>query len=88
MFVEASDTVSKLELIDSVSKLGLDRYFMEEIKEALDAIALRNSSSILKGDLYATALCFRLLRHYGYHASQGACMKNYLREFLINLKYL
>nr|XP_027108729.1 (E,E)-alpha-farnesene synthase-like [Coffea arabica] len=70
MFVEASDTLSKLELIDSISKLGLDKYFMEEITEALDAIALRNNSSVLKGDVYATALCFRLLRHYGYHASQ------------------
>lgn len=70
MFVEATDTLSNLELIDSISKLGLDKYFLEEIKEALDAIALRNNSSILKGDLYATALCFRLLRHYGYHASQ------------------
>ena len=87
MFVEASDTLSKLELIDSISKLGLDKYFMEEITEALDAIALRNNSSVLKGDVYATALCFRLLRHYGYHASQGTYMQNYLREFLVNIKY-
>ncbi|XP_027102632.2 alpha-farnesene synthase-like isoform X1 [Coffea arabica] len=70
MFVEASDTLSKLELIDSISKLGLDKYFMQEIKEALDATALSNNTSVLKGDLYATALCFRLLRHHGYHASQ------------------
>ena len=75
MFVEASDTLSKLELIDSISKLGLDKYFMEEITEALDAIALRNNSSVLKGDVYATALCFRLLRHHGYHASQGTYMQ-------------
>lgn len=85
MFMEASDSLSMLELIDSISKLGLDKYFEEQIKAALDAIALKKNNYSFEDDLYATALCFRLLRHYGYSASQGtwqnSCQLNQISNF-------
>lgn len=68
MFAEANDPLSKLELVDSISKLGLDKYFEKEIQQALDAIGSKGN---FEGDLYSIAKWFRLLRHYGRNASQG-----------------
>ncbi|XP_016495043.2 alpha-farnesene synthase [Nicotiana tabacum] len=61
-----------LELIDSIDKLGLSCYFEVETKEALEKIlmSVKTSSSWKEENLYATALCFRLLREHGHHASQ------------------
>ncbi|XP_016455405.2 alpha-farnesene synthase-like [Nicotiana tabacum] len=64
-----------LELIDSIDKLGLSCYFEVETKEALEKIimSVKSSgyySSSKEEDLYAIALCFRLLREHGHHASQ------------------
>ncbi|XP_059661033.1 alpha-farnesene synthase-like [Cornus florida] len=71
MFVEALDQVAKLELIDRIEKLGLSYLFEKEIKEALDTIAsMKNNSCGVEDNLYATALCFRLLRQHGYSVSQ------------------
>ncbi|KAL3519576.1 hypothetical protein ACH5RR_017725 [Cinchona calisaya] len=95
MFEEASDSLSKLELIDSLSKLGLSNSFEDEIKEVLDAIGLKDNSLSLQYDLYATSLCFRLLRHYGYDASQDmflgfgeASTGKFLKSSNINVKGL
>ncbi|XP_059292849.1 alpha-farnesene synthase-like isoform X1 [Lycium ferocissimum] len=72
-----SNTVSLalLELVDRIDKFGLSSYFEVETKEALEKIIkCMNSgasySSSKDEDLYAIALCFRLLREHGYHASQ------------------
>ncbi|PRQ30858.1 putative alpha-farnesene synthase [Rosa chinensis] len=60
--------LAKLELIDSIQKLGLNSYFETEIKETLDTIAsveLKNNSNPFissEGDLYGTALLFKILR--------------------------
>ncbi|XP_062011734.1 (E,E)-alpha-farnesene synthase-like isoform X1 [Rosa rugosa] len=68
--------LAKLELIDSIQKLGLNSYFEKEIKETLDTIAsveLKNNSNPFissEGDLYATALLFKILRQHGYKVSQ------------------
>ncbi|MCE5166518.1 hypothetical protein HAX54_021087, partial [Datura stramonium] len=69
--------VALLELIDRIDKFGLSSYFEVETKEALEKIIMcMNSSganyfsSSKEEDLYATALCFRLLREHDYHASQ------------------
>nr|XP_016506584.1 PREDICTED: alpha-farnesene synthase-like [Nicotiana tabacum] len=64
--------VDLLELIDSIDKLGLSCYFEVETKEALGKIimSVKTNSSSTEEDLYATALCFRLLREHGYHAPQ------------------
>lgn len=68
------DSLAKLELIDSVEKLGLAIHFKVEIKEALGSIAIsmKQGKGDLNGeDLYATALSFKLLRQHGYGVSQG-----------------
>lgn len=83
MFVSTNDPISKLELIDSISKLGLYDYFEEEIKEELaDNIdqyfpVMVSSSSITGKDLYySTSLLFRILRQYcGGNPSQGIFLK-------------
>lgn len=74
MFLEAADLLAKLELIDRICKLGLSYLFEEKIREVLvDTVAfLKNDTGCLQvKDLYATALCFKLLRQHGYEISQG-----------------
>nr|UFQ06454.1 alpha-farnesene synthase [Zanthoxylum ailanthoides] len=71
MFLDAADVLAKLELIDRICKLGLSSLFEEQIREALDTIAyVNNVTSCLEEELYATALCFKLLRQHGYEISQ------------------
>ncbi|KAK2998307.1 hypothetical protein RJ639_023335 [Escallonia herrerae] len=71
IFTETLDLLAKLELIDSIGKLGLRNLFEEEIKNALDTIvSMKNNHLSGKDDLYATALWFRLLRQHGYSVSQ------------------
>lgn len=72
VFVEVVEPLAKLEFIDSIKKLGLGNFFEEEIREALDTIMSdKNNSPGIKANLYAAALCFRLLRQHGYGVSQG-----------------
>lgn len=74
MFLESAGVLAKLELIDRICKLGLSNLFEEQIREALvDTVAfLTNDTCCLElKDLYATALCFKLLRQHGYEISQG-----------------
>ncbi|GAY34260.1 hypothetical protein CUMW_010470 [Citrus unshiu] len=73
MFLEAADLLAMLELIDRICKLGLSYLFEEQIREVLvDTVAfLKNDTGCLQvKDLYATALCFKLLRQHGYEISQ------------------
>ncbi|KAK2644276.1 hypothetical protein Ddye_019471, partial [Dipteronia dyeriana] len=73
LFVEALEVLSKLELIDSLMKLGMSNLFEEEIREALDTIAsmknIENMCGVEEDLLYATALYFRLFRQHGYEIS-------------------
>ncbi|TXG57112.1 hypothetical protein EZV62_018425 [Acer yangbiense] len=66
MFAKSMEVLAKLELIDIFMKLGLSILFEKEILEALDSIHYHT----LEEDLYATALCFRLLRLHGHEISQ------------------
>ncbi|CAI0468053.1 unnamed protein product, partial [Linum tenue] len=71
--VADDDLVAKLELVDSVRKLGLASFFEDEIKEGLDHVvsfAIGKPSSHMKHSLHFCALSFRLLRQHGYHVSQ------------------
>nr|QWQ79587.1 TPS29 [Juglans sigillata] len=72
--VELDSLAKTLELIDSLEKLGLAIHFEVEIKEALASIAIsikqKNGNLNGEDDLYATALCFKLLRQHGYDVSQ------------------
>nr|WBW04374.1 terpene synthase [Ficus variegata var. variegata] len=76
LLIETEDLQAKLELIDSIRKLGLNYHFEEEIKKALDKIASCTYKAnysypfLLENDLYVTALCFRILRLQGYQVSQ------------------
>lgn len=73
IFVKTEDPLAKLELIDTMEKVGVAYIFEEEIKEALEAILSSNyiKHPTIREDLYATSLCFRLLRQRGYIVPQG-----------------
>ncbi|KAK9265998.1 hypothetical protein L1049_012498 [Liquidambar formosana] len=61
------DSLEGLLLIDAIQRLGIDHYFQQEIDTVLQS---HNVISKARGhsdhDLYAVALCFRLLRQQGY----------------------
>ncbi|KAF8391459.1 hypothetical protein HHK36_023764 [Tetracentron sinense] len=64
IFKSTKETSILLRLIDSMQRLGVAYHFEDEIKEALDRVALE-----VPDDLYSTALWFRLLRQHAYQAS-------------------
>ncbi|XWS33213.1 hypothetical protein CRYUN_Cryun22dG0061500 [Craigia yunnanensis] len=65
------DPLEKLELIDTLQRLGVSYHFEDEIKKTLKKISIDHSCVAWKKDnLYATALEFRLLRQHGYHVNQ------------------
>ncbi|TYJ17193.1 hypothetical protein E1A91_A09G035100v1 [Gossypium mustelinum] len=73
MLENVMDPLEKLELIDSLQRLGLSYHFKNETKRILEDIHLRadQSKALWKeGNLYATALEFRLLRQHGYNVTQ------------------
>lgn len=72
MFVEEKEQVCKLKLVDKIKKLGLTYLFEEEIEETMCSIANSRSSITCADHVYATPLCFRLLREHGYQVSQGS----------------
>ncbi|KAA3481956.1 terpene synthase 10-like [Gossypium australe] len=72
MFENVVDPLEKLELIDAIQRLGLSYHFGAEIKKTLKNISTDCSRTVAwnKGNLYATALEFRLLRQHGYKVNQ------------------
>ncbi|KAF5198262.1 Alpha-terpineol synthase protein, partial [Thalictrum thalictroides] len=62
-------SLTKLELIDALERLGVGYHFEEEVKRTL-AILFINKDACVKDDLHSTALYFRLLRQHGYKVSQ------------------
>ncbi|KAK8559875.1 hypothetical protein V6N13_016608 [Hibiscus sabdariffa] len=73
MLEKAMEPREKLELIDTLQRLGLSYHFQNEIKRILEGIRSdEGESSWKKGNLYATALEFRLLRQQGYKVTQEA----------------
>ncbi|XP_039166664.1 alpha-farnesene synthase-like [Eucalyptus grandis] len=77
MLSEVVNSLAKLELIDSMTKLGLSNLFENEMKEALEIVAsINNDVFTMEEHLYASALRFRLLRQQGHIISQ-----NELRSF-------
>ncbi|KAJ6688253.1 TERPENE SYNTHASE 2-RELATED [Salix koriyanagi] len=59
-----------LDLVDAIQRLGVAYHFESEIEEALIRI-YNNHIDMEDGDLYSTALGFRLLRQHGYSVSCG-----------------
>ncbi|MBA0624885.1 hypothetical protein Godav_010163, partial [Gossypium davidsonii] len=66
------DPLEKLELIDTLQRLGLSYHFEAEINNTLKNISSDRISTAAwkKENLYATALEFRLLRQHGYKVDQ------------------
>ncbi|KAK8358660.1 hypothetical protein V6Z11_A04G037300 [Gossypium hirsutum] len=66
------DSLEKLELIDTLQKLGLSCHFQAEINNTLKNISTDRTGTVAwkKDNLYATALEFRLLRQHGYKVDQ------------------
>ena len=85
MFGKSMEVLAKLELIDILMKLGLSILFDKEIMEALDSIAasIKINNHTLEEDLYATALCFRLLRLHGHEISQGMYLTSHNTTYTI-----
>ncbi|KAM7276992.1 hypothetical protein ACFE04_018858 [Oxalis oulophora] len=70
----SENQMTKLELVDNITKLGIAYLFEEETRLILDSVvAFDRNWNISAGEysLYATALRFRLLRKFGYNVSEG-----------------
>ena len=63
----------QLQLIDHLQQLGVAYHFKEDIKDALWTIygSMEDVNMLLKDNLHATALMFRLLREHGFAVSEG-----------------
>ncbi|CAL9050385.1 unnamed protein product [Musa banksii] len=63
----------QLQLIDHLRQLGVAYHFKEDIKDALGTIygSVEKVNMLLKDNLHATALMFRLLREHGFAVSEG-----------------
>ncbi|KAK8503375.1 hypothetical protein V6N12_034770 [Hibiscus sabdariffa] len=73
MLEKAMEPLEKLELIDTLQRLGLSYHFQNETKKILEGIwSDEGEFSWKKDNLYATALEFRLLRQDGYKVTQEA----------------
>ncbi|WKA02034.1 hypothetical protein VitviT2T_020275 [Vitis vinifera] len=72
MLGQVGEPLHQLELIDTLQRLGIHYHFGEEIKRILHGIYnnYNRNDTWKNGDLYATALEFRLLRQHGYHVPQ------------------
>ncbi|KAK9275270.1 hypothetical protein L1049_022532 [Liquidambar formosana] len=72
MLAKVLDPLDQLELIDNLQRLGLSYHFEDEIESILKSIYIDSNSNYKwkEGELYATALEFRLLRQHGFHVPQ------------------
>lgn len=69
---EEMGPLARLELIDSIQRLGVGYQFENEIKRALYTIANRTNYLLIEEDLHFVALGFRLLRQHGYQISRNS----------------
>ncbi|PHT51583.1 (-)-germacrene D synthase [Capsicum baccatum] len=73
-----SKSLQKLDLINTIQRLGVAYHFEHEIEESLSYMYTCYEEWIGEvdgNDLYAIALCFRLLRQQGYYVSCDAFRK-------------
>ena len=63
-----SEPLKAMNLIDTLQRLGLAYHFEDDMNAMLSQLS---SSGQSDGDLFATALRFRLLRHNGHKISSG-----------------
>lgn len=71
----SEDPTENFHLIDIIQRLGIEHYFAEEIKVALEKQFLILSSNpidfVSSHELYEVALAFRLLRQGGHYVNAG-----------------
>ncbi|KAJ0981665.1 hypothetical protein J5N97_009920 [Dioscorea zingiberensis] len=71
LFHEKKEIVDQLKFIDTLRQLGVAYHFHREIKDAIKHIySLMNTDKMLKDDIFATSLFFRLAREYGFEISE------------------
>ncbi|GLJ31919.1 hypothetical protein SUGI_0642440 [Cryptomeria japonica] len=66
-----SSLLQRLSMVDSVERLGIDRHFQKEIKEALDNVYRHWNEKSFNADLNTTALALKILRLHRYGVSSG-----------------
>jgi (3S)-linalool synthase len=73
--VTSEDPMESFYLIDIIQRLGIEHYFAEEIKVALEKhhLIFNNNSNdfVSSHQIPEVALAFRLLREGGYHVHSG-----------------
>ncbi|CAL9129489.1 unnamed protein product [Musa acuminata var. zebrina] len=79
---EEKELEDQLHLIDHLQQLGVAYHFKDDIKDALGSIhgSLEDTSMLLKDNLHATALLFRLLRENGFDVSEGNMFSRFKDE--------
>ncbi|KAL0549935.1 hypothetical protein IC582_014430 [Cucumis melo] len=82
MIAYVENQLIKLNLVDSIQRLGVSYHFEDEIDEFLEHIYVSYNNSLLLSnknsngeDLHITALLFRLLRQQGYRISCDIFLK-------------
>ncbi|KAK2989409.1 hypothetical protein RJ640_000384 [Escallonia rubra] len=76
MLENMEDSLSKLELVDTIERLGVCYHFEKEIRRILESIYNKYKTDQWRDkDLYGTALGFRLFRQHGYRAPEDVFMK-------------
>ncbi|KAK7312909.1 hypothetical protein VNO77_37150 [Canavalia gladiata] len=78
LVLESEKPLAKLDLIDSICRLGVNRHFEFEIFEVLKHVHMdyvENEEIILEDNHRSLAMLFRLLRQHGFHVSPNVFNK-------------
>ena len=67
--------VRKLELVDTLQRIGVDYHFRKEIDELLRDIHGSQREGGHDDELYLVSLRFYLLRKHGYNVSSGKALR-------------
>jgi hypothetical protein len=67
--VATSNLVQKMELVDTLQRIGVDYHYKEEIDDLLCSVYDDKDGG--SDNLYITSLRFYLLRKHGYRVSSG-----------------
>lgn len=76
--IASSGLDEKLELIDTLQRIGVDYHYKEEIDELLHHVY--HDTDADSNDLYTTSLRFYLLRKHGHSVSSGKINGNKLKR--------
>ena len=70
------ELVLKLELVDTLQRIGVDYHYRKEIDELLRDVHLdAQHEEGCDDDLYVVSLRFYLLRKHGYNVSSGKALR-------------